>query len=79
MGRRFGLTKGKGFGMKRYRAWIVHFIADCSECDWYSDDFIDGPKKAADHAKQTGHKISGEKGYACRWNEEKPADDGGSE
>jgi hypothetical protein len=54
---------------RRYREWLVHFLAQCDECGWNTQDYEHGPRKAAEHARRTGHAVSGEKGYAVRYNE----------
>lgn len=42
----------------------VHFMAECEDCDWQTGDYLDGPRRASDHAKNHGHKVTGESGYA---------------
>jgi hypothetical protein len=55
--------------MRRHRKWLVHFIAECEECDWHTEGYESGQRQAAEHARKTGHRISGEEGYAIRYNE----------
>lgn len=53
----------------RYRESLTHFLAECCECEWEAQDFINGPKLAASHARRTGHTVRGEKGYMVRYND----------
>lgn len=52
-----------------YDKWLVHAIMDCLDCDWYCDEFLTAQSEASKHAKDTGHKIHGELGYAVRYND----------
>lgn len=52
---------------RRHRKWLVHFIAQCDECGWNTQDFAKGQELAMRHAHKTGHAISGEEGYAVRY------------
>lgn len=45
----------------------VHVILRCMDCDWDTQDFIEGPKLASKHHNETGHHIVGEYGYAVDW------------
>jgi hypothetical protein len=51
------------------RRWLIHYLAECQDCDWSTDDYIDGPRKASDHARKTGHEVHAEAGYAIRYGE----------
>lgn len=59
----------KGARASTYRQWLTHFIAECKDCSWESTDYLEGPRKAAEHARKTGHRIDAEKGYAVRYGE----------
>ena len=54
------------------RQWKVHLIADCQDCNWSNTDFIDGRSKAAEHAKRTGHRVTGEEGFAFVYERQPP-------
>ena len=49
------------------RSRLVHFVAHCQDCDWYTDDYINGPRLASRHAKQKKHIVCGDKGYSVRY------------
>lgn len=55
---------------RRFRKALVHFIADCEECNFSTDDYKSGPRAAARHAAKTGHRIQGDMGYAFWHNRE---------
>lgn len=42
---------------------LVHAVFECA-CGWSCQDYLTAQKKAADHARRTGHQVSGELGYA---------------
>lgn len=44
----------------------VHVIATCACCDWRSEDYIDGERKAQNHYVQSGHIVNVEVAYAYR-------------
>ncbi len=48
----------------RNRPWIVHAIADCSDCGWEETDYKTAVQKGRRHAETTGHTVSVETGYA---------------
>jgi len=50
------------------RPWLVHAVAYCQECDWKCEDYHIAVRAARDHARQTGHKIVVETGYAQTYN-----------
>lgn len=53
----------------RLRMGTVHYIAECLECDFSTQDYIDGQQKTGYHARKTGHKIHVERGSAGFYNE----------
>ncbi len=52
---------------RRYRSWTVHFLAECEHCQWTTQDHLTGPAAASRHARTTGHKVTGERGSAIRY------------
>lgn len=52
------------------RQWIVHGIAHCTECEWSEDDYLTVRRRAASHARRTGHRVSAEVGYAVEYGPE---------
>ena len=51
---------------------MVHTLADCSECGWQSNKYFDVVRKEAySHAKKTGHKVTGETGFAFTYTPQK--------
>lgn len=42
---------------------LVHFLAQCQECAWNTQDYINGPKNARSHAQAKNHVIDVEEGY----------------
>lgn len=53
------------------RPWLIHAIANCTDCNWQEDDYHIAVRKGRDHAKRTGHKVSVETGYAQIYNDRK--------
>ena len=49
------------------RKWLVHFIAKCDVCKWQTEDYLAGPRRAAEHSRKTGHTVSAELGYAAKY------------
>lgn len=49
------------------KTWLVHFVAYCQNCDWQNQDYIDGPRLAAKHARQKKHLVDADKGYAIHY------------
>jgi hypothetical protein len=43
---------------------VVHFIADCQDCDWHCENHINGQAQAAKHAKNKRHTVHYEIGLA---------------
>lgn len=41
---------------------ITHIIATCNDCNWRTEDFINGRTKARKHAKKYKHRVWGEVG-----------------
>lgn len=50
-----------------HRKALVHFIANCTVCDWKIQDYQTGQKKAAAHARKTGHRVIADLGYTCSY------------
>lgn len=44
--------------------WLVHGIMYCQKCDWKEEDYLTALKKARKHVEKTGHKVTGDLGYA---------------
>jgi hypothetical protein len=53
---------------------LIHAIADCSECDFHAEDYLMASEKARDHARNTGHRVTLEQGYATTFNEKSPSE-----
>lgn len=51
----------------RHRKALVHFIANCTVCDWRTQDYQTGQKKAAAHARSTGHRVIADLGYVIEY------------
>jgi hypothetical protein len=49
------------------RKALVHGIAQCSVCTWTCEDYLTVQKKAAEHARKTGHKVSADLGYVVTY------------
>lgn len=49
------------------RKALVHGIANCMKCDWTCMDYNTVQRKACQHAKTTGHRVSVELGYALTY------------
>ena len=45
----------------------IHVIANCRDCDWNCEDIATARDKARKHAKQHGHYVSVEIGYAVAY------------
>lgn len=56
-----------------FRKCLIHFMAECSECDWETEDYINGQRLASEHARKTGHHVEAEEGYAVKYGEKKEA------
>lgn len=50
-----------------FRKYIVHFIAECKDCNWHTEDFITGQKAASEHARKHGHFVIAETGHYCEY------------
>ena len=46
---------------------LIHFIAECTVCDWWSEDYIHGQQLASRHATRTGHLVKAEAGYSIKY------------
>ena len=55
--------------MMSFKKWMVHKILQCTECDWRDEDYTKTGYRASKHHRETGHKITGEYGYAVEWSE----------
>lgn len=49
------------------RKALVHGIANCMKCDWTCMDYNTVQRKAYQHARTTGHRVSVELGYAVTY------------
>lgn len=49
------------------RKSLVHGIANCTQCDWQCQDYLTVQARAARHAKETGHRVDAELGYAVTY------------
>lgn len=49
------------------RKALIHFIANCTVCDWQTQDYMAGQKESAKHASKTGHRVIAELGYTCSY------------
>jgi hypothetical protein len=49
---------------------ITHQVAHCQNCNWKCEDYRNGTarKKAREHAKTTGHVVTGETGMSWNYN-----------
>lgn len=48
-------------------AGLIHGIAHCTECDWSEEDYLTVQKRAAQHARTTGHKVTADLGYIVEY------------
>lgn len=47
--------------------WItIHVVAVCDECDFRAENYLTAWDEANDHADQTGHQMTVEKGIVTR-------------
>lgn len=49
--------KREGMGFQ-----TIHFIAQCLDCDWRTEDYIEGAIQASWHHRKTGHAIACDRG-----------------
>lgn len=42
---------------------LTHGIAQCEDCDWHCEDFLTVQARAAQHARQHGHRVNAELCY----------------
>lgn len=52
----------------KHTRWKTHVNARCLDCDFMFENDVHGVKQAYNHAKQTGHTIHGETGFAFTYN-----------
>lgn len=50
---------------------LIHAIFHCTECPFSAEDYLSAQRLASDHAKKTGHYVSGETGYSVSYGEKK--------
>ena len=50
-----------------FKKWKVHTIIACVDCGKEFDNYLTATKDASKHHRKTGHKITGEIGYAVEW------------
>jgi len=48
--------------LKKINFCIIHLIAECEDCDWCCEDYMNGKMLAAAHAKKYKHKVTVEAG-----------------
>ena len=53
---------------KRHKEGLTHFISHCEDCDWKSEDYLNGPRLASEHARKHCHLVIAEKGYSVEYN-----------
>lgn len=41
---------------------VVHVVAHCADCNWFTDDIKDGKKLAKRHSVKCKHRVTGEVG-----------------
>ena len=41
---------------------VVHYLARCIDCEWFTDDYRTGEEDAKLHVDQTGHTVNYELG-----------------
>ena len=46
---------------------LVHFIAECTDCNWKTEDFMKGQRSASQHAQRYCHLVRGEEGYYVQY------------
>ena len=42
------------------RKGVVHFIAQCENCSWHTEDYLRESKQVSAHVKKTGHSVTWE-------------------
>jgi FixJ family two-component response regulator len=48
-------------------AGLIHGIAHCTQCDWSEEDYLRVQRRAAQHARTTGHKVTADLGYIVEY------------
>jgi len=43
---------------------VVHGVAHCMDCDWFTESYKNAQAIAAKHAKKYGHRVKGELGIS---------------
>jgi len=54
--------------MSNIKKWVIHAIFRCHVCEKEWQDHTNARKKAYEHAKATGHKVTGESAWAIHYN-----------
>lgn len=49
------------------RKGLIHGIAYCTQCDWSEEDYLTVQRRAAQHARTTGHKVTADLGYIVEY------------
>jgi hypothetical protein len=49
------------------RKGLIHGIAHCTQCDWSEEDYLTVQRRAAQHARTTGHKVTADLGYIVEY------------
>jgi hypothetical protein len=45
---------------------VLHFIAQCENCPWHTEDYLQGRRQVIAHVKKTGHTVNWEAGVHGR-------------
>ena len=45
------------------RKALIHGVAHCMVCDWLCEDYLTVQRKARQHTRKTGHRVSMELAY----------------
>lgn len=56
----------KKFAVKTNKS-LVHAIFDCCVCGMRFENYLTAQNSARQHAKQTGHRVQGETGFAVSY------------
>lgn len=54
-------------GKHRIKKYLVHAVAQCKVCDFYSDDYKKAQKLAREHFQKTGHRVVLDLGYVAEY------------
>ena len=51
----------------RVSKWLIHAIAECKDCDWRCEDYLNAQRLTREHAAKTGHTVAIDLGYAAEY------------